>query len=139
MHVCGGGSVRVCMCVVIVVCVCVVCRHRRMSSVMRLVNSSLPSSVSVDVHCCEVVTCSHVTFTQHSPDVASLTRDFWRSVLLIGVNVYFCCVRSSFSIPSQETGFPNKARRLASPTKPRDWLGECLRNDLFCVEWYVQP
>jgi len=22
-------------------------------------------------------------------------------------------------------------------SKPRDWLGECLRNDLFCVEWDV--
>jgi len=24
-------------------------------------------------------------------------------------------------------------------TKPRDWLGERLRNDLFCVEWDVKP
>jgi len=23
-------------------------------------------------------------------------------------------------------------------TKPRDWLGEHLRNDLFCVEWDVK-
>jgi len=22
---------------------------------------------------------------------------------------------------------------------PRDWLGERLRNDLFCVEWDVKP
>ena len=22
--------------------------------------------------------------------------------------------------------------------KPRDWLGECLRNNLFCVEWNVK-
>jgi len=24
-------------------------------------------------------------------------------------------------------------------TKPRDWLGERLRNDIFCVEWDVKP
>jgi len=24
-------------------------------------------------------------------------------------------------------------------TKPRDWLGERLQNDLFCVEWVVKP
>jgi len=24
-------------------------------------------------------------------------------------------------------------------TKPRDWLVERLRNDLFCVEWDVKP
>ena len=24
-------------------------------------------------------------------------------------------------------------------TKPRDWLGERLQNDLFCVEWDVKP
>jgi len=24
-------------------------------------------------------------------------------------------------------------------TKPRDWLGEHLRNDLFCVEWDEKP
>jgi len=24
-------------------------------------------------------------------------------------------------------------------TKPRDWLGEHLRNDPFCVEWDVKP
>jgi len=24
-------------------------------------------------------------------------------------------------------------------TKPIDWLGERLRNDLFCVEWDVKP
>jgi len=24
-------------------------------------------------------------------------------------------------------------------TKPRDWLGERLRNDLFCVQWDVKP
>jgi len=23
--------------------------------------------------------------------------------------------------------------------KPRDWLGEHLQNDLFCVEWDVKP
>jgi len=22
---------------------------------------------------------------------------------------------------------------------PRDWLGKCLRNDLFCVVWDVKP
>jgi len=38
------------------------------------------------------------------------------------VNACFCCVRLSFSIPSQEVG-----------------LGECLRNDLFCVEWDIKP
>jgi len=38
------------------------------------------------------------------------------------VNVCFCCVRFSFSIPSQEIG-----------------LGERLRNDLFCVERDVKP
>jgi len=35
------------------------------------------------------------------------------------VNACFCCVRFSFSIPSQE-------------------IGERLRNDLFCVEWDVK-
>jgi len=24
-------------------------------------------------------------------------------------------------------------------TKPRDWLGERLQNDLFCIEWYIKP
>jgi len=24
-------------------------------------------------------------------------------------------------------------------TKPRDGLGECLQNDLFCVKWDVKP
>jgi len=24
-------------------------------------------------------------------------------------------------------------------TKPRHWLGECLWNDLFCVEWDAKP
>jgi len=28
---------------------------------------------------------------------------------------------------------------LVLPTTPRDWLGERLRNDLFCVEWDVKP
>jgi len=27
---------------------------------------------------------------------------------------------------------------LVFHTKPRDWLGECLRNDLFCVELEVK-
>jgi len=35
------------------------------------------------------------------------------------VYMCFCCVRFSFSIPR------------------RDWLGERLQNDLFCVEWDV--
>ena len=38
------------------------------------------------------------------------------------VNACFCCVRFCFF-----------------HTKPRDWLGECLRNDLFWVEWNVKP
>jgi len=28
---------------------------------------------------------------------------------------------------------------LVFPCKPRDWLGDCLRNDLFCVESDVKP
>jgi len=28
---------------------------------------------------------------------------------------------------------------LVFPCKPRDWLGEHLWNDLFCVEWDVKP
>jgi len=27
---------------------------------------------------------------------------------------------------------------LVFHTKPRDWLGERLRNDLFCVEWDIK-
>jgi len=27
---------------------------------------------------------------------------------------------------------------LVFHTKPRDWIGECVRNDLFCVEWDVK-
>jgi len=37
------------------------------------------------------------------------------------VNACFCCVRLFFH------------------TRPRDWLGERLQNDLFCVEWDVKP
>jgi len=29
--------------------------------------------------------------------------------------------------------------RFVFHTKPRDWLGERLRNDVFCVEWDVKP
>jgi len=28
---------------------------------------------------------------------------------------------------------------LVFHTKPRDWRGKCVRNDLFCVEWDVKP
>ena len=72
------------MCVCVFVCLC---RHGRVSNVLRLVNSSmslsssLSSSMSVDVCCCEVVTCSHLTLTQHSPSGA-VASDFWRSVSL---------------------------------------------------------
>jgi len=38
------------------------------------------------------------------------------------MNTCFCCVRLSFFC-----------------TKPRDWLGEYLQNDLFCVELNVKP
>ena len=38
------------------------------------------------------------------------------------VNVCFCCVRFSFTIPSQEIG-----------------LEKCLQIGLFCVEWDIKP
>ena len=38
------------------------------------------------------------------------------------VNAWFCCVKFSFSIPSQEIGLEKRPR-----------------NDLFCVEWVIKP
>ena len=104
------GPLNVCVCVCVCVracvraracacsgkwsCVLVVCRHGRMSRVMRLVNSSSQSAsvpLSVDVQCCEVTTC--VTLTQQlSPDVTTATSqdNFRQSVGLFSNCQEFC-------------------------------------------------
>ena len=53
----------------------------------------------------------------HWPTLFCVVMHFFRVV-----KVCFCCVRFRFF-----------------HTKPRDGLGEHLRNDLFCVEWDVKP
>jgi len=40
---------------------------------------------------------------------------------------------------SLRVGISTSCPVTVSNTKPRDWLGEHLRNDLSCVEWDVQP
>jgi len=43
-------------------------------------------------------------------------------VFVLLVNVCFCRVRFSYSVPSQEIGWE-----------------ECLQNDPVCVEWEIKP